>query len=274
MTFETSEAEQKAGPIRELIATIRHHMRIIGALIMREMATRFGRQGLGFLWLVGEPMMFCFGVIILWSATKPAYEHGIRLAPFMMTGYMCLIMIRHLISLMSSAIPANTGLLYHRQIKPTHILISRALLEFGGTSIAFVIVYAALLAVGQVSLPHDYLLFYSGWIILTLNALGLALILAGLAMRFEVFERLIGLISYAMIPLSGVFFMVSWVPENLRHIYLMLPLVHGVEMIRSSVFGEFVETHYDVPYALAFGAIMNIIGLLLVSIARERVDAE
>ena len=79
---------------------------------MREMTTRFGRKGLGFAWLVAEPMLFCFGVLILWSFTKPAYEHGIRLAPFVMPGYMCLILIRHLISLLSAALPAHIGLLY------------------------------------------------------------------------------------------------------------------------------------------------------------------
>ena len=274
MTFDTSGLDRPLGYLADKITAARTQFRIIGALILREMATRFGRQGLGFLWLVGEPILFCSGVILLWSLTKPAYEHGIRLVPFVMTGYMCLILIRHMIGLLTGAIDSNRGLLYHRQIKPTHILISRIVLEMGGATLAFFLLYVVLAFFGQVDLPHDYLLLYAGWAVLACNAIGLGLILSGLAMRFEVFDRLIGLISYAMIPLSGVFFMVAWVPANLREVYLTLPLVHGVEMIRSAVFGEYVETYYNVSYALAWGCSMIIVGLLLIAYAHRYSDAE
>lgn len=255
-------------------AFARRQGRIIGALIMREMTTRFGRQGLGFAWLVAEPMLFCFGVLILWTFTKPAYEHGVRLAPFVMTGYMCLILIRHLISLLSAAIPANIGLLYHRQVTPLHILIARVLLEVGGATIAFIVVYVALLALGQVNPPHSYLLIYGGWIVVAWASTGLALVMTGLVMRYEVFERIVNLISYVMIPVSGAFFMASWLPPAFRHFVLLLPFVHGIEMVRAGVFGEFVETHFNLPYALAVGTVLNIIGLLLVASSMDRIEVD
>lgn len=248
--------------------------RIIGALVMREMTTRFGRQGLGFAWVIGEPLVFCFGVLILWTATKPAYENGVRLAPFVMTGYMSLILIRHFIALLSSALQANLGLMYHRQVAPLHIFISRTLLELGGATGAFVVVYAVLLALGQVSLPHDYLLLYSGWLLLAWTALGFALVMTGVAMRYEVMERLVPVISYMLIPISGAFYMVSWLPASVREYVLYIPFVHGIELIRRGVFGEFVPTYYDVPYALLVGAIMIIFGLLIISASRDRIEVE
>jgi capsular polysaccharide transport system permease protein len=241
---------------------------------MREIITRFGREGLGFAWLVAEPLAFCFGVMVLWSFTKPAYEHGIRLAPFVMTAYMSLILIRHLIGYLAGALQGNMGLLYHRQIGPLHIFSARILLEFAGATIAYAVVYVFLLAIGQVSLPSNYLLLYAGWFLLTFISSGFALILTGLAMRFDVMERLIGLIGYLMIPLSGVFTMVAWLPHGFRHVLLLLPFVHPVEMMRSAVFGEFVKTYYDIPYALAFGAVFNVVGLLLVSSARHLIETE
>lgn len=250
------------------------HFRILGALIMREMATRFGREGLGFAWVVGEPLVFCFGVMALWTLTKPSYEHGVRLAPFVMTGYMSLILTRHLIALLSSALQANMGLLYHRQISPLHIFGARILLELGGATAAFFIVYVVLFCLKQVGLPHNYLLLYSGWLLLAWVSCGFALILTGLAMRYESFERLVSLISYTLIPISGVFFMVSWLPPHLREIYLYVPFPHGVEMIRAGVFGEFVPTYYHPLYALAVGSIFNILGLLLISGARDRISVE
>ena len=82
--------------------------------MMREIVTRFGREGFGFLWLIGEPLLFCMGVIVMWSIIKPEYEHGIRIAPFVMTGYMCLLLLRHQISYSQGAVQGNVGLLHVR----------------------------------------------------------------------------------------------------------------------------------------------------------------
>ena len=261
-------------PLARIWRSAATHIRIIGALMMRETMTRFGREGIGFAWLVGEPLLFCFGVMALWSVTKPAYEHGVRLAPFVMTAYMTLILARHLIGYMSGALQANMGLLFHRQIAPVHIFTSRILLEIGGATAAFAVVYVVLYVLNQVDAPSDYLLLYYGWFMMAWVSAGFALVLAGLAMRFEIFERFIGLISYLLIPLSGAFAMVAWIPPAYRDIYLMIPFVHPIEMVRASVFGEFVETYFSYTYPLAMGAIFNILGLALIQGAREHIEVE
>jgi capsular polysaccharide transport system permease protein len=250
------------------------HSRILGALMMREMTTRFGRDGIGFLWLIVEPLAFCVGVMVLWALTKPTYEHGIRVAPFVMTGYMALVMIRHQVGLSATALQANIGLLHHRQVAPLHILLSRNLLEIAGATGAFIVVYVALLALGQVDLPSNYLLLYAGWFLLAWMGMGFALLLAGLAMRFEAVERIVPLLTYLLIPLSGVFVMVAWIPYKYQEPYLLVPFPNAIEMIRAAVFGEFVETHYHIGYGLATATLMNILGMLLIAGARDRIDVE
>lgn len=251
-----------------------HHSRMVTALMMREISTRFGRDGLGFAWLILEPLAFCVGVLVLWSLTKPAYEHGIKLQAFVMTGYMCLILIRHQISYSVAAINSNIGLLHHRQIKPIHIFLSRNLLEIGGATTAFIVVYVALLSLRVVDLPRDYFLVYCGWLLLAWLGFGFAMFMAGLAMMFDVIERIIPVLTYILIPLSGAFFMVAWMPPKVREVYLLLPFPHPIEMLRAGVFGEFVETHYDVVYPLAWGAVFLITGLLLMAASRDKIDVE
>lgn len=255
-------------------AFVSRQSRIVSALILRELVTRYGRRGLGFAWVIGEPLMFCLGVIAIWTVARPEYEHGLRMGPFVMTGYMCLLLLRHQITLSLSALQANVGLLHHRGIAILHLYMARNLLEFLGATAAFVAVYAVLMVLGQVSLPQDWLLLYAGWFILAFMAMGLALILAALALRFEVMERIVPLFTYILIPVSGVFFMVAWVPAAYREAFLLVPLAHPVEMVRAGVFGEFVETHFDPLYALTWAAGLNVAGLLLLGGARERIDAE
>lgn len=252
----------------------RHHLRIIGALIMREIVTRYGREGIGFLWLIVEPLLFCFGVMGLWTLIKPEYEHGVRIAPFVMTGYMCLLLFRHTISHSSGALQANVGLLHHKAVRPLHIYISRAIMETAGGTLAFIIVYVTLLMLGTVSLPSDILLLYAGWFILSGISTGIAIIFAALAIRFEVMERILPVFLYVQIPLSGAFVMVDWVPPAYQSLYLLNPLPHTVEMVRAAVFGEFVRTHYSVAYAGGWAIGVIVIGLLLLSQTQKYLEVE
>lgn len=250
------------------------HGRIIGALVMREIMTRFGRKGLGFLWLVGEPLLFCLGVLVLWTALKPAYEHGIRIGPFVMTGYMCLLLLRHCIQYSAGAIMGNTGLLYHRKITIFHIFFSRNLLELLGSTVAFMVVYLLLFILGQVGPPHSVLTLYGGWLLLWWVSMGFAITLSALAMEFELMERLIPVLTYALIPLSGAFFMVSVVPAHWRDLFLLIPFPNTIEMVRAGVFGEFVETHYSASYAFMCGTVINFLALVLLSRAKNHLDVD
>lgn len=256
------------------VAFATRQFRTIGALMMRELITRYGRRGLGFLWLVGEPLIFCLGVLVMWNLIRPAYEHGIRIGPFLMTGYMALVLMRHQISYSLAALQANLGLLHHRDISILHLYVARNLLEIAGATVAFAIVYVILALLGQVTWPHDVLLLYAGWATLAFLGFGTALVFSGLAIRFAVMERVVPLLTYMLIPLSGVFFMVAWIPPVYRDLYLRVPYPHPIEMIRAAVFGPFVETHYNPIYPLVWAVLLTIAGLLLLVDARGRIEAE
>lgn len=242
--------------------------------MMREITTRYGREGLGFLWLIGEPLLFCLAVITMWMAIKPAYEHGIRIGAFVMTGYMCLLMLRHLIVHSLGAVQANIGLLHHRQVTVMHIYIARASLEVLGTTTAFVVVYFILFIMGQVDLPKDILLLYSGWFQLAWLSTAMALMLSALATRYETIERITQLFTYLLIPLSGAFYLAAAVPAKYRDLYLSVPMPNTVEMVRAGVFGEFVETHYHPFYAFGVGSVLMIFAFAMVALSRDYIDIE
>ena len=42
--------------------------RVLHALLMRELITRYGRKNLGVLWVFVEPMIFTLGVAAIWTA--------------------------------------------------------------------------------------------------------------------------------------------------------------------------------------------------------------
>ena len=139
---------------------------------------------------------------------------------------------------------------------------------------AFIIVYTVLLILGKVSLPHDILLLYSGWLLIFWVSCGFSLVISSLAMRYEVLERTLPVLMYTMIPLSGAFAMVAWIPDQYQWLYLLNPLPHTVEMVRAGVFGEFVETHYHPLYVVAWAAGLTVSGLLLLASAHKHLEIE
>jgi len=256
-----------------MFSTARRHTRLIGALMLREATTRFGREWGGFLWVFGEPLIFCVGVLFMWGIIKPEYEHGIRVGPFIMTGYLCLTLLRHMISGTGNGLQANVGLLHHRQVTIYHVMFSRNLVEFFGGTGAFVIVYIALYFMGEVNFPTNWprwLLLLEGWFLCGWVSMAVATFIASLILRFEFLERAVAVASYTMIPASGCFTMAAWVPAQYRDEYLMIPLPHSVEMVRGAVFGEFVHTYYNPLYAFAWGAVLLFAGLVFFSDAKDR----
>jgi len=263
-----------AEPLRGTARRLRGHGRIIVALLLRELATRYGRANLGFLWTVAEPLLFCVGVIGLWAVVKPPFEHGLKIVPFVVTGYMPIIMVRHMINQSLGCVRSNGGLLYHRQITLTHLFAARLSLEFAGVSAAFAVVVLVLVLLGQTAPPADLLLLYGGWSLLAWLSAALALVLGAISELAEAVERVVGLFTYLLVPLSGTFYMVAWLPEPFRKAVLYLPFIHPVEMIRGGFFGSAARTYYDPAYAAAWAAGLTVLGLLLLLLVRRRVEID
>jgi len=253
------------------------HRRIIWALIMRESATRYGRDNLGFLWVIAEPLFFAIGVSIMWSLIKGPVEHGMRVVPFVITGYMPLVLFRNTIGHVLHAFSANSGLLYHRQITPLHLYIGRFCMEAIGATCGFALIVMVLLLLGLMDPPKNLMdvgLIFVGWFLLAWITFGLAMIMAALAQLFEFVERIAQIITYLMLPLSGTFYMASWLPAKGRDAILHLPFLHCWEIIRSGFFGEFITVYYNVPYVIAWAVGFTLLGLILLQFVRGSVEVE
>jgi len=251
---------------------IDEHARVIWALMLRELATRYGRDNLGFLWVIVEPFIFCGLVMLLNRAVRGPYDRGLGVVPFIMTGYMPTILVRHVVTYSVNAIKINSPLLYHRSITVLDLYMARILLEVVGVSLAFVVVFGILYIFGLSPFPQNLGLVYQGWFICAFNAAGMALMVGSISEIVEVVERIIGVTLYILVPVSGTFFLADWLPPEYRAAALTLPFLHCAEMVRYGFFGNAMVPHYDAAYATTFGAVMMMIGLLAMRHVRDRVE--
>ena len=239
--------------------------RVVGALLMREILTRYGRHNIGFMWLFAEPMIFTLGVTVLWNVMKHHSADGISITAFVLTGYSTVLLWRNMPGRCILALPPNFSLMCHRQVKPIDIYIARIILEAMGATISFVILSVLFHAMGLVEWPKDYLTICVGWFLLAWYAGSLALFIGALSERSEVVEKVWHPFQYLLIPLSGSFFMVESLPPAVRGIALLNPTVNCAEIVRAGYFGSSHEWYYSVGYVVVFNLVLMFLGLIQVS---------
>lgn len=237
-------------------------IRVIRALIMREILTRYGRENIGFLWVIGEPILFCAGVAIMWTAIRPSHEHGLRITAMVVTGYVPLTMFRHCLSRAVRAYAVNSSLLFHKLVTPLDIITARALLEIIGTLLAGALVLAGSICFGYMEPPVDWGLMYAGLGFTAYFCYVISLLNAALTERSELFEKAIDIISYLALPWTGAFMMIDWLPPRFRWILENTsPIANAIEMTRAGVFGIQVVPHYSVWFMTLSTTFLFIISL-------------
>lgn len=262
MTASPDEPAGLTGLGRSLII----QRRVIWALMMREILTRYGRHNIGFLWLFAEPMLFTVGVTILWTATKTVHGSDLPIVAFAITGYSSVLLWRNMPSRTIGSLAPNLSLLYHRNVRPLDIYLSRLALEAAGGTTSFVVLGLFFYFIGWLEPPEDVLRITGGWLMLAWFGGALALFLGALSETSEIVEKIWHPAAYFMFPLSGAAFLLDTVPQTARNFLLWLPMVHGVEYIREGYFGSQITTYYDMHYM----ALCNI-GLTLLGFAQARI---
>jgi capsular polysaccharide transport system permease protein len=169
-------------------------------------------------------------------------------------------------------IRVNAELLYHRQISILHLFFGRCIVEVIGVTFAFIVIVSILIPFGLMDMPQNLILLYTGWFLLALMSLGMAILFGSLFEFFEPLERFVSIITYLMVPLSGAFYMVAWIPEPYRDYVLLIPFVNTTEMIRGGYLGDKVHSYYSIPYAFAWAGGFMIVGLFLSTFVRDRVE--
>lgn len=238
--------------------------RVIGALLIRELLTRYGRNNIGFLWLFVEPAAFIIAVTIVWTWIRGAYLTDIPIVAFALTGYASLLLWRNPVSRCIGAVKSNASLLFHRQVTVLDIYAARIILELISITSVLMMLTMALWAIDWLVMPEDVLQVIGGWLLLGWFAAALAMVIGGLADKAEVLGRLWPPFSYLLMAVSGVAFTANALPPAAREIILWVPMINAVEYLREGWFGSVMHAHYDIGYLASVNAILSIIGLSLV----------
>jgi ABC-type polysaccharide/polyol phosphate export permease len=235
--------------------------RVIWALLLREILTRYGRHNIGFLWMFVEPMLFTLGVTAIWTATKSLHGSNLPIVAFAVTGYSSVLLWRNMPARCIRSLEPNYGLLYHRNVRPLDIFLARLILEAAGAGMSFVFLTLFFHFIGWLEFPENILQVLGGWLLIGWFGMSIALFLGALSESSELVEKLWHPAAYLLFPLSGATFLVNALPTEWQQYILLLPMVDGIEYLREGYFGSQIVAHYNLDYTITFNMVMTLFGL-------------
>jgi capsular polysaccharide transport system permease protein len=251
---------------------LRNQMNVLGALILRDIHTRYGRRNLGFLWLFIEPAMLGLFVATIRVLKDRSLPGGMNIVAFAVVGYVVYFLFRSTVGRAANAAEQNEPLLWHARVTLEDIVLSRAMLD---TAAVLVATGVFLVGIGLIYglWPEDWIQIAAGVVLMGLLAHGVALIVLSLT-RFgqSIVERILHPILYISIIFTGVFYMVWWLPKPFQDLVLLLPLVHIFEFVREGQFGPIVPYHYDIGYVLLWTLILNVYGGFALRAAKPHLE--
>ncbi len=237
--------------------------RTILALMLREMATTYGKSPGGYLWAVLEPVaalaMFSLGFSIMFSAPPI----GNSFPMFYATGFLPFTLFNNTANKIAGAITFSRALLAYPVVTFLDALIARFLLNvLTHLMVAYLVFFGIIFIFGaraELNLPVILL----GFGLAALLGIGVGTLNCYLMSAFPLWERAWQIATRPLFIVSGIFFTYDSMPSSAQDIAWYNPLLHVIGVTRDGFYGSYRADYVSIPLVLAVALLTFFFGLLL-----------
>jgi capsular polysaccharide transport system permease protein len=271
---DASEPRPSARETAEFLKALRVQKKVLTALILRELKTRFrvGTSRIGYLWVVLESVGFLVvftGGFALMHADRIS---GIPVVPFLITGFVPFLVFQHVAFQCLYGIDANRGLLVYSQVKPLDVMIARSVLEIATYLVVFFIVLGGAIALQLADFPDDPVGLIVDIGLSGALGFGVGLIVSSMNVRTAIAETGFLIVSRVMFVVSGEFYVPDSLAPRLRDLVIWNPLAVFTESARGSYTSSFMHSYGSYVYAVACVVILTFVGLLMERASRRHIE--
>jgi capsular polysaccharide transport system permease protein len=244
---------------------------VIGALVLRELHTRYGRNNVGYLWMIGEPLIL--GSVIGLIHSFQASHLGTEMSPVPLSviGYCIFIIFRGIFNRSESLMESSIPLLYHRMISPLNVSVSRVISEVAGCFGSMCILLGICMILGLCTWPARPLDLLAGVGLMTWLSFAMGLNCTSITFERPTLGRLVHPFSYFMMPLSGAFLPMSWCPQALIDVQLWNPMALTFEIARYGMFENAPDEYLHPGYICIVCAALTYTGLISLRGIKDRI---
>lgn len=253
------------------VGALRTQLRVIHALVLRESMTRYGEHKIGFLWAILEPLFMVLVFVFIFSFIKTRSTGDIPLAMFMLTGIAPFSLFKDNMSQLQNSITANKAMLGFPQVTTFDLIVARAVLETLVSLGVFALLLVMFYTVGIEVRIENPLGVLAACLLLATTGVGAGFMFAALRPLLPSLQQFTSaILGRPLFITSGIFFMAESLPEEVRGILLYNPLLHSLELLRSSFFYGIDSSYGSWSYAICWAVGTLLFGLLIHQVLRKR----
>ena len=246
-------------------------LRSIIALILREMASTYGRSPGGYLWAVLEPL----GAIAIMALGFSLMIHkpslGSNFMLFYATGFLPIHIYGELSTKVMNTLRYSRMLLAYPRVLWIDAILARVALHLLTGIIVSILVIGGIIVLTSAEADIDPVPIAQGIGMVALIGAGIGTLNCYLTGRFEFWGRIWAIASRPIFFASGVFFLLDNVTEPLRTWLWWNPLIHGVGLVRAGFYPTYEATYASLTYGYSFGLIALVLGLILLRANHDRI---
>ncbi len=236
--------------------------RVVIALILREMATRYGRSPGGYVWAVLEPVGFIAILSVAFGLVMHTPPLGRSFLLFYATGFLPFHLYQSLHGTISASIRFSRPLLMFPAVTWLDAVIARFVLNLLTGLIVIGLVLGGVLAVEGSGAMPDLPALVRALGLTALLGLGLGTLNCLLFGLFPLWETIWGIAMRPLILVSGVFFLVEDLPRAVQAVLWFNPLVHLTGLMRAAVYPAYAPQYAAPLYPALIGTVALALGLL------------
>ncbi len=239
-------------------------IRTITALMMREMATTYGRSPGGYLWAFLDPAGAVAILTLMFSFAFPVPPMGKSFALFYATGYLPFTLFNDMSRKVSAAIKFSRPLLTYPAVTYVDALLARFVL----TLLTHIVVGMIIIGIGwllfEPTAHPDVLKILFAFLITGLIGFGVGVFNCYVMTDFPVWERAWWVLTRPLFMISGIFFTFDNLPPLGQDILWYNPLIHAVGLTRGGFYVTYDDSYVSLLYVCTVSAVLSLVGMLLV----------
>lgn len=245
--------------------------RVIYAIMLRDIRTRFGHTRLGYFWAIMEPITHLMTLgTIFYALNHGAPPVGDNLFLFYITGLVPFLMFSHVSHDVMSAAETNNVMLQLPIVKRTDIMVAHALRQFATELCVGIVIFSIAGLLGQRGVPADPLTALAAVTSIWLLAVGVGALNLVVVEMFPSYETIYAAMLRLMYVASGIYYSPIAMPDWVREVLVWNPILQGIEFFRSGFFRQYEPHWLDVPYLLTWVVATIGIGFALERSLRAR----
>lgn len=244
---------------------------VVFAVFIRELRTRFGQFQLGYLWAILEPL----SMILILSLVRVLFGRsdiaGMAFPVFFASGIITYLLFNHIILSALLTVESNLNLFNYQRVKPFDIVFARSLLELLITLGTSLVIFPGLFWLGYSFHWNDTLQVVAVLVCLFTMSFGVGLMLCVLGPMWQEAKKVVPVLIRPFFFISGIFFSVATIPEAVRPLALLNPLLHFTELMRGAMFQEFEAEGASFAYVFFWSIGCLLVGLWIYRVNRVKI---